>query len=303
MTLVLLTLQEHESGIWNTLLIDRLQQLNHPTCTVTLESTLTSISNPFPEGTAVVVNRVSDAADLYKAAVALLECCESLWNIKVWNAAYAMISNKWCHSAIFEQAGLGTPATWRLYRQTLPQDVTSFPLLYKPNAGGFGAGILKMDRPQANLPKTHDDMAVLQEYITPRANQLFRVWFLLGKVQCGLIRQNVDGVDEFTTGCAAKGMCSMADRNTKQPTLLAYDVPDDVRHEIESQLLPLLPLAHCGSVEYLCDDEGSRFYFDLNLLSTLPIVDTVENAAEVWGTSYDPWMQLATGIVQFSGSR
>jgi hypothetical protein len=43
MTLVLLTLQEHESGIWNTLLIDRLQQLNHPTCTVTLESTLTSI--------------------------------------------------------------------------------------------------------------------------------------------------------------------------------------------------------------------------------------------------------------------
>ena len=301
--LVLLTLQEHESGVWNTLLIGCMQQLNQSVVVVTLESTLTCISNPFPNGTKVVINRVSDASDLYKATVALLECCQSLWGIKVWNAAYAMISNKWCHSAMLERAGLGTPTTWRTHRQEPRHDIAgSFPLLFKPNAGGFGAGIVMFDESPAILPKTNDDMAVLQEYMKPHGNQLYRVWFLRGKVQCGIIRQNFDGVDEFTTGCAAKGACTMNDRDAPQPTLLAYCVPDDVCHEIDSNLLPLMPLAHCGSVEYLCDDEGRRFYFDINLLSTLPIIDVIENATDVWGELYNPWMELASAIVQFIDS-
>lgn len=302
MTIILLTLKEHQSGIWNTLLIDRLKELNQSVEVVTLESTLTCFSNPFPVETKIVINRVSDASALYKATVALLECCESLWNIRVWNSAYALCVNKWCHSGILERAGLASPATWRLYQQEHTAPDTAFPLLYKPNAGGFGAGIVKIEGPQDSLPKTNDDMAVLQEYIKPLDNQVYRVWFLLGKVQCGLIRQNYEGVDEFTTGCAATGACLLKNRDAKQPTLLAYQVPGDVCHEIESQLLPLLPSAHCGSVEFLCNDNGKRLYFDINLLSTLPLVETVENSREVWGADYDPWMELANAIVQFSVS-
>jgi hypothetical protein len=115
-----------------------------------------------------------------------------------------------------------------------------------------------------------------------------------------LIRQNYDGADEFTTGCAAKGVCSIQDRKKKHPALIAYKIPNEVIKEIETKLLPLLPDAHCGSVEYLCHKDGHRLFFDINLLSTLPLVETVENVKEVWGASYDPWTELAQGIVEFA---
>jgi hypothetical protein len=318
MTLVVLTLQKHKDGIWNTRLVDRLERLDHIVHIVTLESTMHTISNPFPSGTTLLVNRVSDASDLYKAAVSLFECCQILWNIPVWNEAYAMVSNKWCHSSLLERAGLHFPQTWRLHANDLPEVLSqiqqqvrddsrksSKSFLFKPNAGGFGAGIVKIDNILSDdlvyqIPETYDDMAVIQEYIPPHENKLYRVWFLLGKVQCAIVRHNRDGVDEFTTGCAAQGMCSVRDAKAAQPILTAYSIPQDVQKEIETQLLPLICHAHCGSVEYLISKENKqRYYFDVNLLSSLPLVEAIENASEVWGQEYDPWIELAKAIVNY----
>lgn len=81
--------------------------------------------------------------------------------------------------------------------------------------------------------------------------------------------------------------------------MIAYKIPTEVLKEIETKLLPLLPAAHCGSVEYLYNRDAHRLYFDINLLSTLPLVETVENVKEVWGASYDPWTELAQSIVEF----
>ena len=117
-----------------------------------------------------------------------------------------------------------------------------------------------------------------------------------------------------------------------------WKVPDDVRHEIEDQLLPLLPDAHCGSIEFLYAQEEEeevgttpdpcrsprlrRLYFDLNLLSTLPIIEDddnnnnnkddstlTDNAVDrdntnptmtmVWPKKYDPWLELAQCIWEF----
>lgn len=312
MAVVLLTLEAHQLGIWNTLLINRLEALSQRVVVVTLESTLTSISNPFPSDATLVVNRVSDATALYKATVAILKCCEKVWKIRVWNGsdAYGLLANKWCHSTLLEQAELASPPTQRVH---LDGDDSSLaasfsPILFKPNAGGFGAGIIKARDAQelksslllGRELETNDSMAVLQQYVEPYENRLYRVWFLRGKVQCGLIRQNYDGVDEFTTGCAAKGVCSIQESKKKHPTLIAYNIPNDVREEIEVKLLPLLPDAHCGSIEYLCNKDGHRLFFDINLLSTLPLLETVENVNEVWGAFYDPWNELAQSIVEFS---
>jgi hypothetical protein len=74
-------------------------------------------------------------------------------------------------------------------------------------------------------------------------------------------------------------------------------IPDDVRNELEEGLLPLLPDAHAGSVEFLYDKAGRRLYFDLNLLSTLPLVERVQEAESVWGQDYDPWKEMANAIV------
>ena len=113
--------------------------------------------------------------------------------------------------------------------------------------------------------------------------------------------------------------------------------------EIEDCLLPLLVDAHCGSVEflyvssttpkpvgYIVDRNGDngemgenpnygvsnestiqpsdpirRLYFDLNLLSTLPIIDNMNTIHDRiagktdWPKNFDPWLELAHGIWQF----
>ena len=210
-----------------------------------------------------------------------------------------------------------------------------------------------------------DDMALIQQYEVPIDGYIYRVWFLNGKVQCAVKRKvggeeevgdNTDGFTsptEFTSGCAGGNLCifpitkSIHKRTTvevdhtvplpqlpKASNLLPCVVPENVRQEIEDQLLPLLKDAHCGSVEFLyaphkisnvqksasCgeimkaqsdlssepSENLQRLYFDLNLLSTLPIPENLEfsqnDSAEesiIWSQDFDPWLDLAKGIWDF----
>ena len=150
-------------------------------------------------------------------------------------------------------------------------------ILIKPNAGGFGAGIQKIEKPlqpksssedsmmfPIPKPSFDDNMALIQQYEKPKDDKLYRIWFLNGKVQCAIERtlmsESGSTDDEFTSGCAA-GMCSMRSSSNnkkdqsslseKNVTVAAWSVPKEVQDELEKQLLPLLPDAHCGSVEFL----------------------------------------------------
>jgi hypothetical protein len=189
----------------------------------------------------------------------------------------------------------------------------------------------------------------------------------------------VSSLAEFTSGCASGNSCkfsgyihqknsiSSSTSNNETPlnnhhtvapliftanpsnNMFPWEVPAEVRQEIEDQLLPLLVDAHCGSVEFLyasptipkttstmpsrClsssngDNEDTReksknnepfnesvirprdrlrrLYFDLNLLSTLPIIDNMDSIRDeaaggiVWPKSFDPWLELANGIWEF----
>jgi hypothetical protein len=97
-----------------------------------------------------------------------------------------------------------------------------------------------------------------------------------------------DPDDEFTNACAG-GACSI-----RRPKLAPWLVPEEVRCELQVQLLPLLKDVHCGSVEFLYNTQGQRLYFDLNLLSTLPV--GVEDSSGVWAPNYDPWQELADAV-------
>jgi hypothetical protein len=207
-------------------------------------------------------------------------------------------------------------------------------LLVKPNAGGFGAGIQKIESVSSTTsgmlsipkPSFDDGMALIQQYAKAKDEKLYRVWFLNGKIQCAVERtmsKNNSSSDEFTSGCAA-GICTLSaaagiqSKNktndqglleyTNNMTMAAWSVPLDVQEELEHQLFPLLLDAHCGSVEFLYsqNDEISngedhcRLYFDLNLLSTLPIIDdshgSTLNEKGVWPHDYDPWLELANAM-------
>lgn len=323
---ILLTLKEHKSGVWITRLVEAFASVSK-CCQVeviSLESLLSNadptslFSSPLPS---LIINRVSDAASpqLQKACCGLLQLAATVYGLKVWNgpASYTLCCNKWCHHALFAKVQLQSPSTQMLLNattNTLEAAITELSkgqqevptLLLKPNAGGFGAGIQKIDLSgKSNISSDPnilyetasnyaDGMTLVQEFI--ETDSIFRIWFLCGKVQCGIVRHNHDGNYEFTSAC----MASICTR--KQPaTIRAYSIPNDVRFELEQQLLPLLSDAHSGSVEFLCDKQGKRLYFDLNLLSTLPLVEQVEDADAVWGTDYDPWNEMASAMLDYAG--
>mmetsp|Transcript_38741 Transcript_38741/g.93654 ORF Transcript_38741/g.93654 Transcript_38741/m.93654 type:complete len:364 (-) Transcript_38741:729-1820(-) len=276
------------------------------------------VSSPpsFFENLIGIVNRVSDAASppLFKAACAILGAAQQLLQIPIVNGptTYSLCGNKWCHHIFFQQAGLESPKTLAYWNDDEDKGNGNIgsklealttngmqenkknsgtDLLVKPNSGGFGAGIQRVKTPlnDESLPVFEDSITLVQDYHPPKDNQLYRIWFLLGKVQCAVVRSITDssGNDEFTNACS--GTCSIE----KPPS--AWPVPHDVRKELEDQLLPLLTDAHCGSVEFLYTQDGSkRLYFDLNLLSTLPT--RVSNTKGVWADDYDPWMELANAV-------
>jgi hypothetical protein len=339
--------------------------------------------------TTVLVNRVSDAAEphLIKACLAVLELIvtasqlspqQQQRRVVVFNGprSYSLCSNKWCHHVLFQRAGLeeasSSPKTIRIMlaedvddeqsknREMIRQAISthfsssSVLLLIKPNAGGFGAGIVQFHKDDdllstttssssiAMIPSSSyytDHMCLLQEYI-PTPHFVHRVWFLQGKVQCGVIMRRINNDSTLSDnnnkllwtsgggGCMAGGaVCrrqttttgttttttnqQQQQQQSQQPLTIisAYTIPDSVRHEIEHQLLPLLSDIHAGSVEFIVNAKhpDQRFYVDLNMLSTLPILDDddndnnkkIQNAAKVWGLDYDPWKELAQAIIDY----
>lgn len=270
-TVIVLTLEEHKDGVWITRLLHALSSLPQQveTSVITLESLLQNF-NPtaayplFPPSCSLIINRVSDAAPphLQKACVAVLQVAVSLQSssMQVWNGpvSYGLCTNKWCHHVLFRQAGLSCPCTRAVLEPTAAtlqgaiQDVgnvtSSDTLLLKPNAGGFGAGVrritiganLNQDVEHASSSYS-DKMALIQEYV--ESDVQYRVWFLRGKVQCGIVQTRDKG--SFASACVASAACPLQSTAAR-----AIAIPDDVRDELEQGLLPLLPDAHSGSVEY-----------------------------------------------------
>lgn len=321
---IVLTLKQHEDGIWIRRLVQELVEAKKNESKTApndriVEIQVKSLEVWFEQGWVVstdcfdnvigIVNRVSDAAPpaLFKLCCAVLGAAQSL-QIPIFNGptTYALCANKWCQHILFRQAKLSSPYTVAYYlssnmeqrqqstsKTLIPKNGDQASLLIKPNAGGFGAGIRKLPSFPEKLPSFDDDITLLQQYVSPHEKKLYRIWFLRGKVQCAVERSIIDESTEFTGACAAGGTCSIA-----RPKLEAWKVPTEVQQEIEQQLLPLLVDAHCGSVEFLYSEvEGQgtkRLYFDLNLLSTLPA--NVPDPNHAWPNNYDPWKELAAAV-------
>eukprot|EP00941_MAST-03F_sp_MAST-3F-sp1_P004784 g4784.t1 len=203
----------------------------------------------------------------------------------------------------------------------------SFPLLIKPNAAGFGNGIKSI----ANFDELEkyakfvdagvinasvDDLVLLQEYIVPDDQSVYRVWFLDGKCQCAVkvFRQtnqnsNVNGKGKeenndatstivsksnFTGGCV--GGCSNTKHSSKTPAFSAWEIPAKVQFNVEK--IAALCKADLGSVEFMYKD-GVPLYFDVNMLSTIPTNGdpSVMDERKLW-KSRDFWREQANFIVK-----
>jgi hypothetical protein len=181
-----------------------------------------------------------------------------------------------------------------------------FPILFKANVGGSGAGIVRFDTPEAlaaaaetgRLDFGADHSALLQEWIPARGGCITRVEMLGGEF---LYAIDVHLSGEGFNLCPAD-ICQTADgRSLNRPTCL-LDAPAN-RLRVSQSAADAELVADCrqivaaagidvGGIESVVDDRtGQRYYYDINALSNF-----VADAPQVVG--FDPTERLADYLQQ-----
>lgn len=176
--------------------------------------------------------------------------------------AWTIGASKLAQLALFARHGLRTPRSIAVHDPSTAVAVaaeTSFPLLVKPNVGGSGAGIVRLDD-QASLDALVaggidlgiDGTGLVQEVVRPADGLVHRLE-MLGSEPFYATEQAVqDGVFNY---CAADG-CAVAD--------IAVVDPDPAIVESVSRVMEAAAIDVAG-FEYLLDaDSGEPVFFDLN---------------------------------------
>ena len=281
---VLLSRDEHVEGRWVTALVKALTARAGAARVRVLPLSAFRRVDP---AWGCLVNRVSDAAppgDVKRCAAALR--LAALRGIPCVNggACFPVGTSKLMHHELFDCVGVDTPKWVTLARGMSAADAVAaaaaaglrYPLLVKPNSGGFGNGIVSLSAPadltdsvlQTATGDGTDGLALLQQFESPRDGYIYRVFFLGGEVQCAVRVRSPTGVDGFNA-C----VCSRK--------FVSWDVPADVAESVRR--MAALARADCGSVElmYLDGAQEAPLYFDFNLLSTLPDQVSYEQLADM----------------------
>src|SRR5579885_787817 len=161
----------------------------------------------------------------------------------------------------------------------------TFPVLVKPNCSGSGFGIVKyatkhslqeaIRKKKLSLPQ--DNVLIVQEFIQPKEDHIVRVETINGKV--------VYAMKVFSNGTFNLCPSDSCDINREEQTIvedIGYcpaNPSDDVRFElyrdlpgdIVSAIEKLVKEARleCGGIEYVVDEKGNWYIYDINALSIL----------------------------------
>jgi hypothetical protein len=285
----------------------------------------------------LLVNRVSDASPpaTVKKTSAILALFD-LHSVPVINGsrAFAIGTSKWLHHQVLEAAGCDVPRSAAVSRldggdavrfreavavaaRNLLGGGCAWPLLWKPNGGGFGEGIsaaasmeelrLRADAEcSPSFSAADDGVVVIQECLAPRDGAIYRVWFARGRILAAV--SVVRPPATFRGGCAGGGSSSCPHppgeyRRSAVPApaavvATAWDPPADVRERVLRAAE--ISGADCGSLELLYDTAagGRAYYFDLNMLSTLPNADRTRDPENLWRDGRDFYAELADCILE-----
>jgi len=175
-----------------------------------------------------------------------------------------------------------------------------FPVVWKPNIGGSGAGVRRFETPDAlaqaaqagELDLGIDQTALVQEYIPADAQRIVRVEVLGGKYLYAIriytagdsfnlcpadVCQTVGGAELVRAACPVD-----APKNNLR--VEGYSPPGEVVEQVEC----IMQAAHIdvGGIEYLIDArDGRLYYYDINALSNF-----VADGPRVVG--FDPFARL-----------
>src|SRR5262245_24849708 len=266
---------------------------------------------------AVVVNRTSPSShtrghrSVLFYAEALLAHYESL-GIPVVNpvAAYRFEKSKALQLGLFERVGARYPRSVVVNHpiQALAAlDKLRLPVVVKPNVGGSGAGIVRVDSKGElesvldRLDLGPDGTALVQEYLEPVDGAIVRIEVLGGDYLYAIriVRDTGAGFNLCPADICQVPAGSLAPRAdlgacpTNVPAGLAVTRFDPPAEAIETVIrLARAASIDVGGVEYLVSKaDGRIYYYDVNATSNF-----VANAEAVVG--FDPTARFADFIVQ-----
>lgn len=211
--------------------------------------------------------------------------------------AHFVGASKAVQNGIFAGLGLHCPKAAAVYRiSDIPaaSNLIGFPLIIKPNIGGSGSGIVKVDSPEELAEKLNsgsidlgtDGTGLVQEYI-PSDGYVYRIE-ILGDRLFYSIKQKIK--ENTFNYCAADG-CSVAQKPEKTETDFHFCAlnqeariqPFSPDKKIVGQVISIIQKAGAdlGGVEYLLDQNtGTPCFYDFN-----PYSNFVSNGKELFGFS------------------
>lgn len=267
----------------------------------------------------LVFNRMSPSAWLRGAGSAIHYTSQFLAHVERagarvingWRAWQAEISKAY-QLSLLERLGLPYPRARVVHSPPSVVEAAGglrFPVLFKPNIGGSGAGIRRFDTSgelaaaAAGLDFGLDHVALVQEYVPAREGRIVRVEVLDGRYLYA-IRIYTDGSD-FNL-CPADVCLDMDGRSLERAACAADAPANGLRveghqppREIIARVEAITAAAgiEIGGVEYMIDDrDGRACFYDINALSNF-----VADAPSVIG--FDPvatladWLEREAGLV------
>ena len=205
---------------------------------------------------------------------------------------------------LLERLGLPYPRARVIHHASqaaAASDGLRFPVVFKPNIGGSGAGIRRFEtreglaRAAANgdLDLGIDSTALVQEYIEPADGRIIRVEVLNGRYLYAIrvyttgdtfnlcpadVCQDLDGAELARAACPVDAPKNNLRVEGYQPPPAIVDAVERIMRASGIEL---------GGVEYMIDPRDGRAYFyDINALSNF-----VADAPRVIG--FDPFARLA----------
>ena len=227
----------------------------------------------------VILSRVAQSSFLRQAehpifyAAALLDHWQRC-GARVLNGSNVLgiDSSKARQLSLISSLGLAVPETRVVHRaqDLLPAaEGVAYPLLVKANVGGSGAGIVRYSSTEelrasiadGTVPRSVDQVLLLQDYVPPRGGTILRIETLRGRFLYAL---EIESGDESFDLCPADACVALPGRAAVRMT--ATMPPPEIVRAAEQ-------IAHAtqlfvGGIEVIVDDrDGVPRFYDINAMS------------------------------------
>jgi len=222
------------------------------------------------------------------------------------SAAYAVEISKARQLDLFRRCEVGYPKARVVNHPSRVREAAEglrFPVVFKPNVGGSGAGIVRFDSldqlAAAEFDFGVDGTALVQEFVPARGSSIVRVEVLNGeflyaiRIWPDLTSFNLCPADICQAEAAPAADMSACPVETPGKKKLRIEREDPPRAAIDGALaLARAARLDIGGIEYLVDDRtGEIAYYDINALSNF-----VTDAVNVVG--FDPTARFVDYLEQ-----